>query len=132
MRAVDTNVLARFYLRDDGKQTLAADRLFAEGNLFVPKTVLLELEWVLRSVAEQPATQVMKCLTHLASFPGITLEDAATVDIALDYWQHGLDFADALHLASSRTCDEFLTFDDRGFAARAARFRAHPPVTIAR
>ena len=54
MRAVDTNVLVRYYLRDDPAQARLAEGVLSAGAVFVPKTVVLELEWVLRSVAEQP------------------------------------------------------------------------------
>ena len=58
MRAVDTNVLARYYLRDDPTQARLAGKILSAGGVFVPKTVILELEWVLRSVAEQPGSKV--------------------------------------------------------------------------
>ena len=54
MRAVDTNILARFYLRDDAVQGRIAADVLSAGDVFVPKTVILELEWVLRYVADQP------------------------------------------------------------------------------
>lgn len=54
MRAVDTNVLARYYLRDDPVQSPLAASLLAAGDVFVPKTVVLELAWVLQFVAERP------------------------------------------------------------------------------
>ena len=57
MRAVDTNILARFYLRDDAVQGRIAAGVLSAGDVFVPKTVILELEWVLRYVADQPATR---------------------------------------------------------------------------
>ena len=50
MRAVDTNV--RYYLRDDAAQARIARRLFSAGAVFVPIPAVLELEWVLHSVAE--------------------------------------------------------------------------------
>ena len=60
MRAVDTNILARFYLRDDATQGRIAASVLAAGDLFVPKTVILELEWVLRYVADQPEDKVIE------------------------------------------------------------------------
>ena len=59
MRAVDTNILARFYLRDDAVQGRIAGRVLAAGDVFIPKTVVLELEWVLRYVADQPESKVI-------------------------------------------------------------------------
>jgi predicted nucleic acid-binding protein len=74
VRAVDTNILARFYLRDDAVQGRIAARVLAAGDVFIPKTVVLELEWVLRYVAEQSERKVIECLAHLIALPGITVE----------------------------------------------------------
>ena len=52
MRAVDTNILARFYLRDDAIQGRVAADVLSTGDVFVSKTVVLELEWVLRYLAD--------------------------------------------------------------------------------
>jgi len=131
VRAVDTNVLVRYYLRDDAAQARIADRILSAGNVFVPKTVVLELEWVLRSVAEQPADKVMDCLAHLIALPGITIEDHDEVEAALRHCRQGVDFSDALHLAASHACSELLTFDDRGYARRAAKLGVKPPVKLA-
>ena len=83
MRAVDTNILARFYLRDDAAQGRIAAAVLAAGDVFVPKTVILELEWVLRYVAEQPESKVVECLEHLIALPGIAVEDRDEIEAAL-------------------------------------------------
>jgi predicted nucleic-acid-binding protein len=92
--------------------------------------VILELEWVLRYVAEQPESKVIECLAHLITLPGITVEDRDEVETALSHCRKGIDFADALHLAASKACSELLTFDDRGFARRARTLRLKPPVQM--
>jgi len=130
VRAVDTNVLARYYLRDDPAQARIASYLLSAGDVFVPKAVLLELEWVLRYVAEQSTEKVRTCLTHLIALPGVTVEDHENVEVALEYCRRGIDFADALHLAASRHCGEMLTFDNRGFARRAGKLGLEPPVRV--
>lgn len=130
MRAVDTNILARFYLRDDAAQGRIAAAVLAAGDVFVPKTVILELEWVLRYVAEQPEGKVLECLEHLIALPGITVEDREEIESALSHCRNGIDFADALHLAASRACNELLTFDDRGYARRAKKLRLKPAVRV--
>ena len=130
MRAVDTNVLARFYLRDDAKQGRIAVGVLSAGDIFVPKTVVLELEWVLRYVADQPEAKVIECLVHLIALPGVTVEDRDEIETALDHCRSGIDFADALHLAASQACSELLTFDDRGYARRARKLRLKPPVRV--
>lgn len=48
MHAVDTNVLVRLLTGDDASQTKRAVALFTKETIFIPKTVLLETEWVLR------------------------------------------------------------------------------------
>ena len=123
--------MVEYYLRDDAAQARIADRILSGGDVFVPKTVMLELEWVLRSVAGQPANKVMDCLGHLIALPGITIEDHDGVEGALRHCRQGIDFADALHLAASHACSELLTFDDRGYARRAAKLGVKPPVKLA-
>ena len=130
MRAVDTNVLARYYLRDDPTQARLAGKILSAGGVFVPKTVILELEWVLRSVAEQPGSKVIDCLAHLIALPGVTVEDHDQVEAALRHCRNGVDFADALHHAASHACIEMLTFDDRRYVRRAAKLGLKPPVRL--
>jgi len=48
MKSVDTNILVRYYAQDDVLQSPLALRLLRdEPKLFVTKTVLFELFWVL-------------------------------------------------------------------------------------
>jgi predicted nucleic-acid-binding protein len=130
VRAVDTNILARFYLRDDATQGRIAEDVLTAGDVFIPKTVVLELEWVLRYVADQPSDKVTQCLAHLIALPGVTVEDRDEIEAALGHCRNGIDFADALHLAASKACTELLTFDDRGYARRARKLRLKPPVRV--
>lgn len=130
MRAVDTNILARFYLRDDAAQARVAAGVLLAGDVFVPKTVVLELEWVLRYVADQPENKVIECLAHLIALPGVTVEDRDEIEAALAHSRSGIDFADALHLAASSFCSELLTFGDRGYARRAKKLCPKPPVRV--
>jgi predicted nucleic-acid-binding protein len=130
VRGVDTNILARFYLRDDKTQGRIAADVLTAGDVFIPKTVVLELEWVLRYVADQPEDKVIDCLAHLIALPGITVEDRDEIEAALGYCRNGIDFADALHLAAGKACTELLTFDDRGYARLARRLRLKPSVRV--
>jgi predicted nucleic-acid-binding protein len=104
--------------------------VLAAGDVFVPKTVILELQWVLRYVAAQPESKVIECLAHLIALPGITVEDRDEIEAALSHSRTGIDFAGALHLAASKACSELLTFEDRGFARRARTLRLKPPVQV--
>lgn len=54
MAALDTNILVRLLARNDPRQTAAVHHWLAHSiqnaeTLFVPITVSLELEWVLRA-----------------------------------------------------------------------------------
>ena len=108
---------------------IAAD-LLAAGDVVVPKTVILELEWVLRYVAHQSEDKVIDCLAHLIALPGITVEDRDEVEAALSHCRKGINFADALHLAASKSCSGLLTFDDRSHARRAKKLRLKPTVRV--
>jgi predicted nucleic-acid-binding protein len=130
VRAVDTNVLARYYLHDDAAQARIAQKILSAGDVFVPKTVVLELEWVLRAVAGQPGARVIDCIAHLIALPGVTVEDHDQIEAALRHCRRGIDFADALHHAASHACTEMLTFDDRGYIRRAAKLGLKPPVRL--
>jgi predicted nucleic-acid-binding protein len=59
--------------------------VLAAGDVFVPKTVILELEWVLRYVADQPKRKVIECLAHLIALPDITVEDRDEIEVALSH-----------------------------------------------
>jgi predicted nucleic-acid-binding protein len=131
MKALDTNVLARFFVDDADdaqavKQRPAAVAALAERS-FVSVTVLLELEWVLRGFYELPRTSISRVMRALAGIEHITLEDRGAVLAALDGFDKGLDFADALHLARSARTSGFATFDRR-LAKRAKGLALVPPV----
>ena len=120
MRAVDTNVIVRYLTGDDPKQAEKARTLIGQEPVFVPRTVLLEVEWVLRGAYDLPSRQTIPALRALAGIPGVSVEDAALVAKAMDWAEGGMDFADALHLAAAAECESFLTFDKR-FARSGAR-----------
>ncbi|MGI3778659.1 MAG: type II toxin-antitoxin system VapC family toxin [Janthinobacterium lividum] len=120
MRAVDTNVVVRFLVGDDPKQTEKARQVIGREPVFVPRTVVLEVEWVLRGVYGMAVERVVPALRALAGLPGVTFEDAAMVAKAMAWAEAGLDFADALHLAAARECEGFVTFDKR-FARAGSR-----------
>ncbi len=133
MRALDTNVLARFFVDDADdaqavRQRPAAIAALSERS-FVSVTVLLELEWVLRGFYELPARDVLRVLRALTSIEHITLEDRDAVLAAVDAFDQGLDFADALHIARSSRASRFATFDRR-LAKRANGLALMPPVEL--
>ena len=133
MRALDTNVLARFFIDDADDAQAAKQRPSAVAALseraFVAVTVLLELEWVMRGFYGLPPTDISRVLRSLSSIEHITLEDRSAVLMALDAFDKGLDFADALHMARSSRASGFATFDKR-LAKRAKGLALSPPVEL--
>lgn len=113
MLAIDTNIVVRYLTADHPGQSPKAKALIEGEDVFVCTTVLLESEWVLRSVYGFTAPQIVKALTAFAGLPRVTLEDAALAAKALDWTLKGMDFADALHLAKAQECDGFASFDRR-------------------
>ena len=120
MLAADTNVVVRFLTHDDPRQTRRAVALFRSQEVWLAKTVLLETEWVLRNLYGFSASAVAGALRALGGMPNVHVESPGEVAEALDWANRGLDFADALHLASSQSTQEFVSFDER-FVKRARR-----------
>ncbi len=129
MPALDTNVLVRYIVQDDAGQLAAARRLMRrsidEGHaLFVPVTVTLELEWVLRSTYGHPKNQVMEVLSNLFSAAELTFESERALEVALHLYRNGsADFADCLHvaLAAQAQALPLWTFDKRAGKVSGAR-----------
>ena len=134
MKAVDTNVLARFFVNDPDdaeavRQRPAAVRAMT-GRVFVSLTVVLELEWVLRGFYELASADVIRVLRALAGMGDVNLEGRHEVLEALEACEaHKLDFADALHVARSGRCTGFVTFD-KTLVKRAAKAAFQLPVDI--
>ena len=101
-------------------------------SVFVPLTVILEFEWVMRGFyAAEPAAFCL-AVEHLLGMPHVTVERWRAVKDALGPHLRGLDFADALHWASSAACERLVTFDDHGFARCARRLELKPEVPLAK
>ncbi|MBK6999988.1 MAG: type II toxin-antitoxin system VapC family toxin [Rhodoferax sp.] len=127
--SVDTHVLVRLVAQDDALQAQAVDRLLAHhaqkgALLFVPITVVLELEWVLRSKLSQSKTQVITTLSALLALVEFSFESEDALEQALvDYEDGSADFGEYLHLALSRKREAlpFFTFDRKAAKVPGAR-----------
>ena len=113
MIAVDTHVVVRFLVQDHEIQYKQAHKVFKKETLFIPDTVLLETEWVLRYAYKHPRTLINQGLIRLLGLPNVSVANAMKIHNALEWHKNGLDFADALHLAESGHCDRFITFDKK-------------------
>ncbi len=119
MPALDTNVLVRLLVGDDARQNarvlgLIEDCANRGELLFVPLTVILELEWVLRARYGFARDAILAALVGLLEAREFEFQDEPSVERALDFYRStSVDFAECLHLASTITHDRtpFLTFD---------------------
>jgi predicted nucleic-acid-binding protein len=129
MNAVDTNVLARFFVTDpddaeSDKQHPAAVRAMSE-KVFVSASVFLEFEWVLRGFYQLPKAQIEQILEALCGLENVHLESRGKILSAMNGYQMGLDFADALHLTSASSCELFHSFDQK--LKKRAKALSHTP-----
>ena len=111
--AVDTNVLVRLLVDDGSEHVAPARRIFADGKVFVPLSVMLESEWVLRSNFGFDRAQICDAFDRLIGLDTVAIQEIEIVEGALSSARRGMDFADALHLHSSANCDLFYTFDKK-------------------
>jgi predicted nucleic-acid-binding protein len=118
MIAVDTNIVVRFLTRDDESQFRQARKIFKSNEIFVPDTVILESEWVLRYAYGFGVGEICDAFGKLFGLPNVHLADPIATAKAIDWHKKGLDFSDAMHLSASQECQKLLTFDKK-FSSRA-------------
>lgn len=127
MIGLDTNVVVRALTQDEPAQAKRAAAVLSGDALGITKTVLLEVEWVLRGAYAFDREQVNDGLRRLVGLETLDVEDRPAVLQALAWHAAGMDFADAIHLASSGRAESFATFD-RALAKAAAKAGARPRV----
>lgn len=111
MIALDTNILARFLLKDDEAQFRQACELLSRPEVYTaPATVILELVWVLES-CDCERSEVLQGLRALLGLPNFKPKSFEAVCHAINWYESGMDFGDALHLALSEGEQTFVTFD---------------------
>jgi predicted nucleic-acid-binding protein len=132
MAALDTNVLVRYLVQDDDKQSALAKKLIRAAvrsgeTLYIPITVLLELEWVLRSNFGFDKQQVTTILSSLLASNELSFESEGAAEIALALYRKGAaDFADCVHTALAHVAGEspLWTFDRAASKVDGARLLA--------
>jgi predicted nucleic-acid-binding protein len=128
MVAFDTNLLVRIAVNDDLKQAEIAEQLLDSNEVFVSRTVLLETEWVLRSVYKKSCTDIAQYFENALMTKNFIMENSIEVSHALEWYKLGADFADAMHLCM---CGESVlhTFDAE-FCKAAHNLRITPAFRI--
>ena len=99
MIAFDTNLLVRALVADHEDQVAVVRQLISANTVFISRTVLLESEWVLRARYRKTPGELAAFFVALLDADNAVVEDSEAVSRALDWYQKGADFADALHLA---------------------------------
>ncbi len=118
MIGLDTNVLVRYIMQDDPKQSRKATALIESLNDdhpgFITVVSVLELYWVLTTCYDLTDNQVKQALDVLLRTRQIIVDRADQVLRALRVFETSkADFADCLieRTASSAGCEQTLTFD---------------------
>jgi predicted nucleic-acid-binding protein len=118
MIGLDTNVLVRYIMQDDPKQSPKATRLIesldSESPGFITVVSVVELYWVLTSCYGLGGHDVKQAFEALLRAKQIVVDRADQVLRAMRVFDDGkADFADCLieRIASAAGCDETLTFD---------------------
>jgi predicted nucleic-acid-binding protein len=119
---LDTNVLVRYIMQDDIKQSALATRLVesltSDSPGFVPLVAIVELAWVLTSAYELSRGQLIEAFETLLRTKELIVERAELVWKGLRLSQRAAgDFADCLIACSADAagCAKTVTFD-RGAA----------------
>jgi predicted nucleic-acid-binding protein len=113
MVAVDTNIIVRLLTQDDEAQYQKSLEIFQTQTIFIPDTVILETEWVLRFAYKFKPVEICTALRKVLGLPNVNVSNNNLVFQALQWHEAGLDFADAFHLAQSQNHAEFYTFDEK-------------------
>ena len=126
MLAIDTNVIVRVVVVDDRAQALRARALIETRDVWVSLTVLLETEWVLRSLYRRSPRDIVGTLRAFLRLPNVFVENQDAALAAFGWVEAGMEFADALHLARAVDAEAFVSFDRD--LAKAAKKLGAPPV----
>lgn len=126
VRAVDTNILARWLLGDDPVQSALALEVLGEPS-HVSLTVLTELGWVLDKALKIPRPVVAAMLQKVVNLETVQVEKGPSVLWAIDRYQQGADWADMMHIAAASGAASVLASFDRAIVRDAG---AESPVPV--
>lgn len=125
--AIDTNVLARALVDDGSEQAQRSRILLSEKEIFVPDSVLLETEWLLRSIMKLDRAQISRTFATLVASANLSFSNRSGIADVVAWHGAGLDFADAMHLRASDGCDGLASFD-ADLKRRAGKIASAVPV----
>lgn len=119
MKAIDTNILLRYFLQDNPAQYDKVRKLFQKtklknSQLFVSVLVVLEIIWVLESVYETPRQVIIDALLKAMALDFLRYEYALVLEQVLIFAKDNtFDLSDLMigAIAQANDCDTTLTFD---------------------
>ncbi len=109
IRALDTNIVVRVLAEPDSPQSALA-RAAMQTPFTVPVSVMLETEWVLRSVFRWRRDQIADAMLTLLELPECRA-GSSLLRWVIARFADGADFADMVHLVLADAADRFVTFD---------------------
>lgn len=132
MSSLDTNLLVRLLVADDAAQLRAVESLIRSAmrrreTLFIPITVVLELEWVLRSRYGFAKLDIIDALNALLETREFEVQFESALEEALHAFKgSNADFSDCLHIGLSVAAERapLLTFDSRAARLGSAQLLA--------
>ena len=110
LKAVDTNIIARYVVQDDPAQASVAAKLLS-GPCYLPDTVLVETAWLLASRYGIGRKLLAETLDDVLSLPALQVSDPIRINWAIRRFAAGADFAGMMHLISSRGAECFVSFE---------------------
>jgi predicted nucleic-acid-binding protein len=119
VRAVDTNVLIRFFMDDDANQSATARRFFEASKeqrepLLITAHVLCELVWVLNTSFRLAKVDVVEMIQGILESDIFVIDREPLIQGALLSYRRGrADFPDYLigEIAAAAGCRDTVTFD---------------------
>jgi len=116
--AIDTNIIVRFLTHDNERQYKKAFSVFNSHEIFIPDTVILETEWVLRYAYNFSPEDICRAFVSLFGLKNIHLSNPTFIAQAIEWHRQGIDFSDALHLTQCQQYEKLYTFD-KSFSSKA-------------
>jgi predicted nucleic-acid-binding protein len=135
MIGLDTNVLLRYVVQDDVRQSALATQLI-ETTLsddepgWIASVVLCELVWVLEGPYAYARNAIVATLQRLFEIARFRVEAPAIAWRALDAYKSGADFSDALIVLGNERdgCAYTATFDRAASKLRQAKLLGRPAI----
>lgn len=119
MIALDTNVVVRYLVQDDPRQSAVATRLLekslhADNRGFISLIALCEIAWVLEDCYQADRKEIHKVIEALLGTKQLEVESAERAWRALRAWDASTaDFSDAIigQVAQAHGAGRIVTFD---------------------